>query len=239
MVQAILDGRKTMTRRVVKPQPEDFVDDPHYESRVPYKGRMVRGVPLGKTVKGLSPAIKCPYGQPGDVLWVRENWRLSGWDFEEGTMTVSYQAGGIQNCPAHDPKEDSIWLLNQVETLEKKGYIEPDPDSKDRFRFTSKEQPFKPSRYMPMEACRLWLKVKAVRVERLQEISMKDCIKEGIEGTNGRWKDYLMGGETVYRTNSFISLWSSINGPDSWAANPWVWVVEFERCEMPPHFLQH
>jgi hypothetical protein len=194
MVQAILDGRKTQTRRVVKPQPDGFVDDPHYETIVPYNGKIVNGLPLAKSVGGLSPAIKCPYGQPGDVLWVRETW-----------------------CPD---------FIDEVVMR----YVYKADNNEDRWKW-------KPSIHMPREAARLFLRIKSVRVERLLEISEEDALAEGI----GRIKVPHRNYELVYRDYlhhgvffpvplpSFTSLWQSINGPESWEANPWVWVVEFER----------
>lgn len=98
---------------------------------------------------------------------------------------------------------------------------------------------------MPKEACRLWLKVNAVRVERLQDISEDDAKAEGIARAmqplfqEMRYMDYLTNELHGWRnpSSSFQSLWQSINGPESWEANPWVWVIEFERCEMPADFL--
>jgi hypothetical protein len=155
-VQAILDGRKTQTRRVVKPEHLRGVvcDDTMY-----------------KQMKG-----RCPYGQPGDVLWVRETW-----------------AKTIDN--------DYIYKANNPYTHKR----------------------FKPSIHMPREAARLFLRIKSVRVERLQEIKPEDAIREG----------YPIDRELAESRNVYIewfkSLWQSINGPESWAANPFVWVVEFER----------
>jgi hypothetical protein len=67
---------------------------------------------------------------------------------------------------------------------------------------------------MPREAARMFLRIKSVRVERLQEITYQDVLAEGLESGHD---------------SKFITLWQSINGPESWEANPWVWVVEFER----------
>lgn len=164
MVQAILDGRKTMTRRVVKGYTGDR---PPRTTNVPFEDWH------GKE-------IRCPYGQPGDILWVRENWQLTGWSFEDGDMTVKFQTGEMFDCQCHDPTEDSMWLLNQVERLENGGYLVVDPNDDERFVFTDKKQPFKPSIHMPKEACRIWLQVTNVRVERLKDISEQDAIAEGI-----------------------------------------------------------
>jgi len=172
MVQAILEGRKTQTRRVVKPQPTNFVDDPlHYLSPVP-----CISVNLGLE------SIKCPYGQPGDVLWVRETWCYIG-----------------DTASADNDKNRFHYLA-----------------SKGKNNFT-----WKPSIHMPKEACRLFLRVKSVRVERLQEITRGDAMDEGCPFAN------MADGPNP--KDWFNNLWQSINSPESWDANPWVWVVEFER----------
>jgi hypothetical protein len=100
-----------------------------------------------------------------------------------------------------------------------------------------------PSLFMPKDRCRLWLKVKSVHVEELHNISDADAIKEGIEIHNksGHYVDYFAHkSRDRYWVNpqlSFSSLWSMINGEDSWEKNPFVWVIEFEPCEMPHDFL--
>jgi len=114
---------------------------------------------------------------------------------------------------------------------------------------------WKPSIHMPKSACRTWLKVTDVRVERLQDISEQDAVDEGIldlwahlnDGTHayvrygvtkkefdehGPW--YSVADDAI---ESFMSLWVSINGKESWDINPWVWVVSFEKCGMPDGFV--
>jgi hypothetical protein len=106
---------------------------------------------------------------------------------------------------------------------------------------------------MPKSACRIWLRVKSVRVERLQDISEDDACEEGIEiktmpnGDGGDYncypRNYMISekdaeGWPYFKEEEYIksfqSLWQSINGHQSWALNPWVWVVEFERIETKP-----
>jgi len=95
---------------------------------------------------------------------------------------------------------------------------------------------------MPLDYCRLFLKVTNIRVEKLQDITPEDCQNEGIEHLGGDiWKDYLdekrfpefMQGAVFTRTQSFQSLWYKINGKESWQANPWLWVIEFELTQQP------
>lgn len=103
--------------------------------------------------------------------------------------------------------------------------------------YTEADRPctrWKPSIHMPRAASRITLEVTGVRVERLQDISEADAIAEGIEPTmpnpgHWNWRDYLIEGGQTHAVLSYKTLWESINGPDSWDLNPWVWVVEFQR----------
>lgn len=176
MVQALLAGRKTQTRRMVKM----YSNDEH---------------PLRQNPNWLLDNKTCPYGQKGDLLWVRENFCFAD-SFEDGkeVRTYSYKASPL----------------------------------------TKLKVKWKPSIHMPKDAARIWLKVTNVRVERLQQISPLDAISEGIQylGTGYKGPEWRCYSNNEYSClapqTSFMSLWNSINGENSWAANPWVWVVEFE-----------
>ena len=215
MVQAILAGRKTQTRRVVKPQPESV----NAEAGIPVgeyldKLRSLKDKGLEHVRAGTNGMAfpKCPYGQPGDVLWVRETWmRLPREGFYAYKAShPSFKEGELKNNLLHEYG----------------------------FRW-------KPSIHMPKEACRLFLRVKNVRVERLQDISDADACEEGIEPVYFEknfdkkaikaFKHYtdssFDGADAI---GSFRSLWQSINGEQSWRDNPWVWVREFERMEAKP-----
>lgn len=192
MVQAILDGRKTQTRRVVKSNGVI-----HTARKIVFEDENWQGESGRK--------IKCPYGQPGDVLWLRETWS----DCTDRPDCPAYKAG------------------------------------KDGWEAFHGDLKWKPSIHMPKAACRLFLRVKSVRVERLQKISEKDAKAEGVlEYEDGTFKNYFKtkglravdGVECLLAKGSFQSLWSSINGLDSWNINPWVWVIEFERIEKPENF---
>ncbi|EOK5395677.1 hypothetical protein ACM6SP_004150 [Pseudomonas aeruginosa] len=183
MVRAIIEGRKTVTRRVVKPQP-DFLGS-MTDPNTPFKT-------LGA---GLHGQIVCPYGQPGDRLWVRETFAVYG---NEKMAAIHYRA----DRPHH---------------------------------VGQKGMGYKPSIHMPRWASRILLEITAVRVERLQEISEQQALAEGVKGEAcdharqacsdiGCWGDTAKG--------AFGFLWESLNGAGSWAANPWVWVVEFKRVEV-------
>lgn len=103
---------------------------------------------------------------------------------------------------------------------------------------------WKPSIFMPKDACRIFLKVKSVRLEKLQDISKQDAISEGIEvSSSSTYKDYIDYPHDIFEwftspIDSFQSLWLSINGKKSWNENPWVWVYEFEKTQKPITFNQ-
>lgn len=191
MLKAILDGRKTCTRRVIK----DAVKE-NQEINKNGKGEFELyditprcGIPKGKLYKP-------PY-QPGDILYVRETW------------------SEIRNADGSHKKY--VYKASDQYPFGESGYI---------IKFK-----WKPSIHMPKEAARIWLKVTDVRVERLQDITEVGAINEGciddIEFAKGK-----------SARNHFAALWNTtIKKPDidiyGWSANPWVWVIEFERCEKP------
>lgn len=202
MVRAILEGRKTQTRRIVKQQPDDnglshmpnapldWRDEVHGEW-IQWKGE----TPNGDTWRG---RVQC---WPGDRLWVRETHRFTQDKYHD---RIQYRADG-EELFVHDNAE---WLRNK---------------DRDRWR---------PSIFMPRWASRITLDVTKVSVQRLQDISEEDAKAEGCEEiTPGFYRNYLStDGATYYSAAmSFQSLWESINGTGSWDANPWVWVVTFKK----------
>jgi hypothetical protein len=178
MVRAILDGRKTQTRRIIKPQPVCEREGSYFLPK------------------------PCPYGRPGDRLWVRETWA------PVCTFDPSPETGALYRAdPMYDGMEQFDW-------------------------------PWTPSIHMPRWASRITLEITGVRVERLNEISNSDCISEGLEpvgpeavceGDGTKVQVARYGDCTSTARHLFSALWDSINGAGSWAANPWVWVVEFRR----------
>ncbi len=185
MVRAILDGRKTQTRRVVKcPKVLDAMNEVGSWDGPGDVDAWIRS--------------RCPYGVPGDTLWVRETWGLH--DTE----------------PSDGPERAHVY------------YRATDGD-----RHDLRYQLWRPSIHMPRWACRLTLAVKAVRVERLQEIGRdgrkaEHVMAEGLVPDD--WKHHI---EWFHPDDcpaiQFGQLWDSINGKrHPWASNPWVWVVEFE-----------
>ena len=142
---------------------------------------------------------RCKFGQPGDRLWVREAFLVQ----------PDLWAAGHGPQPVH-------YTVDVADAGQVEDYIG------------------KPSIHMPRWASRITLEITAVRVDRLQEISEVDAKAEGIEPTmpnpgHWNWRDYLIDGGQTHAVLSYKTLWESINGPGSWDANPWVWVVEFKK----------
>ena len=218
MVRALLTGTKTQTRRVVKPQPDTAHDGEPYWFIGGYRVWGYRPAPAVPLRAGGNP-LPCPYGQPGDRLWVRETF--------------------IQGFPV-DPLTDSLqqWDADGNELPKKTWYRADNSDigwiDDDGWQVNV---PWKPSIHMPRAASRITLEITSVRVERLQDISEGDAVAEGIEQMpcavpdTRLWRNYDPGNgwtpSLAIPQNSFRSLWESINGPDSWDENPWVWVVAF------------
>lgn len=189
MVRAILDGRKTCTRRICKDANECTVPDMEFYN-ADRRTYAVHNFVDKEHTEQLSTAERtCPICT-GDILYVRETWKKApnGYYYYED------------------------WQRNDIADVTK----------------------WKPSIHMPKEAARIWLKVTDVRVERLQEISAESALAEGADKyihTNG-------GLDENMTITSFIGIWNStIKKSDldryGWDANPYVWVISFERCEKP------
>jgi hypothetical protein len=177
MILALLAGTKSQTRRVANPQPE-IVDRNGRWYRMPSGGQALN-------------CYECPYGAPGDGLWVREAHAIVG-TVDPGW--ILYRASGYESeCRRH-------------------GFDAPPPESTISWR---------PSIHMPRWASRIALVITSVHIERLQSISAADAIAEGIERPESA--------DEISAPDAFRELWQSINGADSWAANPWVWAVSFKR----------
>lgn len=178
MVRAIMNGRKTQTRRVLKSPAWDidreFNDD---------------GWPLACDYKdGRWYPVKCPYAQPGDLLWARETFC------------------SIKNDKTYYKADNAIIGCHK----------------------------WKPSIHMPRCASRITLEITDIRVERLQDISEKDAIAEGVTDPSAG-TDYQAPPDCDYKSGPvtwFAMLWSRISGIESWRQNPWVWVIEFK-----PHIM--
>ena len=172
MVRALLAGRKTVTRRVVKPQHLRVLDSPYHKEHPETPDKVL-----------LEKLCEPPY-RPGDLLYVRETWTQDG-------DVYRYKAG-----------------------------------------FCDQNRKWRPSIHMPKEAARIFLRVTDVRVERLQEIDGRSVLAEGVDNGHSnptmgkRWENMQL--------MAFSALWDSTIKPADrdlygWEANPWVWVIEFER----------
>lgn len=182
LVTAIFEGRKTQTRRVVKPQPI-------FDSK--------------------PDAWDCPYGQPGDLLWVRETWAAAG---------------------QHDdraPRDITTRMVRDV------WYQAQEADRRPNFM----RGRWRPSIHMPRWASRLTLKVTGIRVERVQDITSADALAEGMTATTLAGRTCVLDGKPsgnfawTAPDYAFGVIWNDINEKRGygWKTNPWVWVVEFER----------
>ncbi|MBH8938772.1 hypothetical protein I5K09_03245 [Pseudomonas aeruginosa] len=206
MVRAILEGRKTVTRRVVTPQP-DFL------------GSMVDpNTPFKTLDAGLHARIKCPYGEPGDRLWVRE------------TRTDVNMCGAP--ALAYRADEDIRDLMEEPGFLDDRGAFNYDDPRVKPYPFACwyaelDQARWRPSIHMPRWASRILLEITAVRVERLQDITRSDIRAEGLECPPELRSDDVSPNYRDWYPEAWRELWESTGG--NWDANPWVWVVEFKR----------
>lgn len=217
MVRAILDGRKTQTRRAVKPQPK-------VAQLLTHSGWSAWHNEAGKPLRN-------PYGQPGDRLWVRETWQ------EVHPLQVTghrYSQEGHAGIPGPPPVDYRVIYRADGEfpPLYRLGgelwpYGGIEPFERDGIQAFVDDPRWNPSTQMPRWACRLVLEVTNVRVERLQDISHDDALAEGVE----TWAKGALSpeGQREDPRVQFGWLWAAVNGADSWSADPWVWVVEFRR----------
>ncbi len=232
MVRAILGGQKTMTRRVVKPQPSvDLLPArTPFESLTPLDGWTWAHDSNGKAVypwrivglpapSGRSHEYPCPYGVPGDRLWVKETYSVAptpGCTYGEAMMgrklSVTYDADGARKDLVGGSMNGPGFHVDIAAA-----------------EFPSDKYGTKrPSIYMFRWASRLTLEVTGIRVERVQAITRADCIAEGIDPRQDLPTDTPAIRET-WPVEVFRNLWDSINAGRGygWTANPWVWVVEF------------
>lgn len=223
MVRAILADQKTQTRRVVKLVGSDTIEEREDGSSWPYCVTWAHG-------DDGEPWYACPYGEPGDRLWVKEAYALSHRDDNNTEAT---------------PKDRDAWDWPPVYRADGEnqggGWTRRMPGGVE----CRIAPPWRPSIHMPRWASRLTLEVTSVRVERLQDITEDDARAEGVDWSRPepygeRWDDdredprevgYPPAGASFARDN-FRRLWSSINGPESWASDAWVWVVGFKRVEV-------
>jgi len=243
MVRAILAGQKTQTRRVVKAPPHLHAERCQHFEGATWDWLRYDGLRLA--------SFNCPYGKPGDRLWVRETWKEAHpMAFQADRKGLRLLHAGIPGPPpVHylvayraDGELLPIWSNTGGHPYRQ---LTPKDDVDRKLYPKGRETGWLSPIYMPRRASRITLEITEIRIERLQDISEEDAEAEGIEGidhpTGGGdyqdcWRDYTADGDADGwpwfegdRIASYKSLWQSINGQGSWDANPWVWVVEFRR----------
>ena len=206
MVRAILAGAKTQTRRAIKTHRSDhsFVCVDHGTGWWPYRSEDGESDVMSD---GCEYPYTCPYGVPGDRLWVREAWQA----FFEDEVPADRPRGPrhTMGIPARPDRKSYAYYKADGEIL---------------------DAVWKPSIHMPRRYSRITLEITDVRVEQLQEISQADAMAEGAPPSHPSIdvvsRKY---GYEDFSRSWYAQLWDQINGPGSWAANPWVWVVCFRR----------
>ncbi len=226
MVRVILDGRKTCTRRICKDANEYTVPDMDFYN-ADRRTYAVHNFADKEHMEQLSTAERtCPIC-PGDILYVRETWQCWRAHRYEATADIRFRAGGDDvRLQFANGNTDSINRLDYDTFVHK---------------WFSHNGEWKPSLFMPKEAARIWLKVKAVSVQRLQKCGEGWCIEIEKEGVVAPQNPILYTSDDAFHDalrDEFQKLWNStIKKSDldryGWDANPWVWVIEFERCEKP------
>jgi hypothetical protein len=215
MVRALLDGRKTQTRRIMKVQPEPSKSRPGdfwFSSK-----KLESMVHVSDLAPGNSPIVDChlffqehccPFGAVGDRIWVREAFRVHSRATDAATLV--YKASE-RNSWTEQTHRVPVAVCNKPATPEK----------------------WTPSLHMPRWASRITLEITDVRVERLNSISESDAIAEGLERYNDDGIIYYgpFGRGDCRPEVAYRDLWLSIYGAESWQANPWVWVIKFKRIE--------
>ncbi len=216
MVKAILDERKTATRRLIKFPENNFTGEVPQADNI----KVCKNTLFAKKISFLEePHYTFNISPPchlGDILYVRETWKCWRAHRYEATVDIMYKAGG---------KDIRLQFANGNTDL-------ADRHDYDQFAYKWHGQKWHPSIHMPKEAARIWLKATDVRAERLQEMTASESIKEGIrlpKQYDTKERAYIL---------KFADLWDSVIKKSDmdiygWEANPWVWVIEFERCEKP------
>ena len=223
MVRAILDGRKTQTRRIMAPQPADDIERSAFPNpdAIGWKSTL-------KHKHGSTTAHFCPFGNVGDHIWVRETFACLG---NEDGCAIDWndnlvKAGGPDAARIYrasceqKPGNYGLWSIPDD------AFWKPHTDE---MQF---EGAWVPSIHMPRWASRITLEITAVRVERLNSISQEDAIAEGAPPSH-RSIDAVSQqyGYPDFSRSWFGQTWGHIYGAENWNANPWVWVIEFKRVE--------
>lgn len=202
MVRAILDGRKMVTRRVIKRNVDAILNSPYHNEHPEVEDKQI-----------IRKLCMPPY-RPGDILYVRETWNICNMCADGNTIVFIYKANKSEEESAMEVK-----VSDELYDKYERSMAENNPE-------------WRPSIYMPKEAARIFLKVTNVRVERLQDIDDEQAKEEGANWRNGKNVGFeeKMRRSAVERFAEIWN--SNIKKSDldryGWDANPWVWVIEFE-----------
>lgn len=213
MVRAILDGRKTQTRREVTKATANLLD-------------------LQKKHPNSKYAIGCPYGKPGDRIWVRETWGVVSHELDEDGRIQPWSPDRPATAIHEMPFGNGYYSGHAIYAADG-DFTWGDDDGYEDGRSC-----WKPSIHMPRRASRITLEITGVRVEQLKSISEEEARSEGVARLReGFWKHYQPGWtqHQLSARGSFATLWDSIYGFGEWDSNPWVWVIEFNRIEGDGH----
>jgi hypothetical protein len=248
MVRAILDGRKTQTRRAIKPQPGPDIDPERFRACRPMTRRKYRYMGNPDLVPPCEISIR-PFAFVGQRIWVKEHHRLACWN-DRGEVVIEY-ADGTRSEWTDAGDDGETWVENA--TLRLPDGYEEDPSL----------IPWRSPATMPRWASRITLEVTDVRVERLQDITEADAVAEGLLAREGdgagpgpgyKWRGtgyhgagFTKSGEPTFHTPgvngrcscavggptpaqcAYREYWDARHGRGSWAANPWVWALTFRR----------
>ena len=235
MVRAIMAGRKTQTRRVVKlPKVRAKPTSATHIAEVPYKWMFFGD--------GGYFWLNAPHSV-GDTLWVRECWQLAGWNFDGWPYRIRYRSDGAvveRECT----DEDDMWIARESERMCNLPGAIPPKHEDGAYDLSKCVIPWRPSTFMPRWASRLTLEVTGVRAQSLDEMTDEDAIAEGATsrdhttswGYTGElwrmdWEGHTSGEGYIAPKFGFDHYWNELNGGRPGAStrdNPWVWVYEFK-----------
>jgi len=211
MVRAILDGRKTQTRRILKSSPHSQAERAQHFEGTRWDWLRYDGLRLA--------TFNCPYSQPGDLLWVREKFAMQTCvngeppPFSDGRPILRRSDTDFDGW-------EPLWVQPHYAATDTAPDLCCERENCRQCRDNDYGPHWQSPIFMPRWASRITLEITAVRVERLQDISEEDAIAEGCAPSDG----------CHISEEHYMDLWCGIHGPDSWDANPWVWVIEFKRA---------
>ncbi|HEB5127332.1 TPA: hypothetical protein R0E88_003145 [Klebsiella pneumoniae] len=229
MVRALLSGRKTQTRRIVKGTDGAVKFCKEWD----INGKEVFVVLGEKDHTGMNPvlgAISCPFGAVGDRIWVRETWGVVSHAFSDDGLMIDWVPDRPATAINEMPFGNGYYSGHAIYAADG-DFTWGDDDGYEDGRSC-----WKPSIHMPRAASRILLEITNVRVERLNAISEEDATAEGVPPAGSLLPDYpgtflTPKGDFATAKVAFQRLWESIYGEESWKANAWVWVISFKRVE--------